>query len=66
MYTSTFDVSSFVGETITIEFQVGDENDEILDSALFIDNLDLRDQGDFPGKNKIPFEDGSILQINSG
>jgi len=42
MYTSTFDLTSFVGETITIDFQVGDENDAVLDSALFIDNLKLK------------------------
>jgi hypothetical protein len=41
MYTSTFDITSFVGETITIDFQVGDENDAVLDSALFIDNLKM-------------------------
>jgi len=41
MYTSTFNVASFVGETIRIDFQVGDENDQILDSALFIDNLNI-------------------------
>jgi hypothetical protein len=39
MYTSTFDVAPFVGQTITIDFWVGDELDRILDSALFIDNL---------------------------
>jgi len=39
MYTSTFDVAPFVGETISIDFWVGDELDLILDSALFIDNL---------------------------
>jgi hypothetical protein len=41
MYTSTFNLTSFAGETIRIDFQVGDENDQALDSALFIDNLKL-------------------------
>ena len=41
MYTSTFNVAPFVGETIRIDFQVGDENDQVLDSALFIDNLNI-------------------------
>lgn len=41
MYTSTFDVAPFVGEDIRINFQVGDENDQNLDSALFIDNLNI-------------------------
>jgi hypothetical protein len=41
MYTSTFDVAPFVGEAIRIDFQVGDENDQNLDSALFIDNLNI-------------------------
>ena len=41
MYTSTFTIAPFVGETITIDFQVGDERDRILDSALFIDNLNI-------------------------
>lgn len=49
MYTSTFDVTSLVGETITIDFQVGDENDAVLDSALFVDNLKLKSPiGDLP------------------
>lgn len=41
MYTSTFNIAPFVGETITIDFQVGDENDQILDSALFVDNVSI-------------------------
>ena len=41
IYTAIFDVSSYIGETITIDFWVGDENDSILDSALFIDNLNI-------------------------
>ena len=61
MYTSTFNVTSFVGEIIRIDFQVGDENDEILDSALFIDNLNLRGLGGLPVNKKIPFIDGSVF-----
>lgn len=41
MYTTTFNVAPFVGETIRIDFWVGDENDEILDSALIIDKLNI-------------------------
>ena len=41
IYTTTFNVAPYVGENITIELQIGDENDRILDSALFIDNLNI-------------------------
>ena len=41
MYKATFDVAPFVGETVRIDFQIADENDQILDSALFIDNLHI-------------------------
>ena len=38
MHTSTL---NYIGDTITIDFWVGDELDLILDSALFIDNLNI-------------------------
>jgi len=41
MYKATFNVSPFVGQNIKIEFLIADENDEVLDSALFIDNLSI-------------------------
>ena len=46
MYTSTFNVAPFIGETIIVDFWVGDENDAILDSALFIDNLNIEGEID--------------------
>jgi len=41
MYKATFNVAPYIGETIRIDFQIADENDQILDSALFIDNLNI-------------------------
>ncbi len=41
IYKAEIDISAFQGEIITISFQIGDEKDRILDSALFIDNLNI-------------------------
>ncbi|MER3570324.1 MAG: hypothetical protein C4348_01850, partial [Patescibacteria group bacterium] len=41
IYKASFDVRPYAGQTIRIDFQIADENDPILDSALFIDNLNL-------------------------
>ena len=70
IYTATFNVAPFVGETIRIDFQVGDENDQALDSALFIDNLNIEVSGDKPyiyyiePKSGAPGIDASIIGRN--
>jgi len=39
--TSTFDLTPFAGELITIAFRVADSTDRTLDSAVFLDNLQI-------------------------
>lgn len=41
VYHVTFDVSQWAGKEIELDFWVGDENDGVVDSALFIDNLHI-------------------------
>lgn len=41
VYHVTFDVSQWAGEEIELDFWVADENDGVVDSALFIDNLHI-------------------------
>lgn len=40
-YTSSIDLSAYTGQTIRIQFRLADARDPILNSAVFIDNLDL-------------------------
>lgn len=39
--TSTFNLSPYAGEIITLSFRVADSSDSTLDSAVFIDNLQI-------------------------
>jgi len=41
VYHVTFDVSQWAGKEIELDFWVADENDGVVDSALFIDNLHI-------------------------
>ena len=41
IYHVTFDVSQWAGKEIELDFWVADENDGVVDSALFIDNLHI-------------------------
>ncbi|MDX9759352.1 MAG: choice-of-anchor L domain-containing protein [Bacteroidota bacterium] len=40
-YTSSIDLTSYAGQTVRIQFRLADARDAILNSAVFIDNLDL-------------------------
>ena len=41
LITSTFDLSPYAGEIITISFRIADCSDATLDSAVFLDNLQI-------------------------
>ncbi len=41
VYHVTFDVSQWAGKEIELDFWVADENDGVVDSALFLDNLHI-------------------------
>ena len=41
-YTSSIDLSMYGGQTVTVQFRLADARDRILNSAVFLDNLDLQ------------------------
>lgn len=41
IYTSTYDVSNFAGQIVELNFWVADENDDEVNTALFVDNLHI-------------------------
>ena len=42
IHTTDFNLSDWEGQVITLEFQIGDVADEILDSGVFIDGLEIQ------------------------
>lgn len=40
-YTSSIDLSAYAGQLVRIQFRLADARDRVLNSAVFIDNLDL-------------------------
>ncbi len=46
LLTASVDLTPYVGQQISIEFQIGDASDEILDSAVFIDTLSFSEMTD--------------------
>ena len=41
-FTSSIDLSMYGGQTVTVQFRLADARDRILNSAVFLDNLDLQ------------------------
>ena len=51
VYTATVDVSGYAGKVITLTLQVGDVGDDIVDTAVFLDDLGFTIQKEAPHKN---------------
>ncbi len=49
----TFDLTAFAGQSIILEFQIGDAGDEIFDSAVFLDGFQVLTQPVSPSEGEI-------------